>query len=282
MRVPLPAQTLMCPQHLAAPGSVGGARPRVLGVQYPILKDVKLRNSKLMTATAFCPCCRRKCCISIRLRFVVARVIAIPEVLQFSWLAVYHPFSLLEAFVSTPILPPISFKFPRAFMVTVSSSTSRRQRMVARSASAALAMAACAGLVGCGVPSVADDAGSPAPSLTVIASPSPLPTLTPSPSPSPTQSPTPAPLPIPTTQAPTPEPPAPPATQESESTPEEKTEAGGGAVAPAPVPEPKQEITYYDNCTAARAAGAAPLYQGEPGYRPALDRDKDGIACEIK
>ena len=93
MRVPLPAQTLMCPQHLAAPGSVGGARPRVLGVQYPILKDVKLRNSKLMTATAFCPCCRRKCCISIRLRFVVARVIAIPGVLQFSWLAVYHPFS---------------------------------------------------------------------------------------------------------------------------------------------------------------------------------------------
>lgn len=89
-------------------------------------------------------------------------------------------------------------------------------------------------------------------------------------------------MPIPTTQAPTPEPPAPPATQEPESTPEEETEAGGGAAAPAPVPEPKQEITYYDNCTAARAAGAAPLYQGEPGYRPALDRDKDGIACEIK
>ena len=167
---------------------------------------------------------------------------------------------------------------------------SGRQRMVERPASAALAMATCAGLAGCGVPSVADDAGSPAPSLTVIASPSPLPTPTPSPSPSPTpspapspaQSPTSAPLPIPTTQAPTPEPPAPPATQEPESTPEEKTEAGGGAAAPAPVPEPKQEITYYDNCTAARAAGAAPLYQGEPGYRPALDRDKDGIACEIK
>ena len=167
---------------------------------------------------------------------------------------------------------------------------SGRQRMVVRSASAALAMVTCAGLAGCGVPSVADDAGSPAPapSPTVTASPSPTPTPspspspTPSPAPSPTQSPTPAPLPIPTTQAPTPEPPAPPATQEPESTPEEETEAGGGAAAPAPVPEPKQEITYYDNCTAARAAGAAPLYQGEPGYRPALDRDKDGIACEIK
>jgi cell envelope opacity-associated protein A len=37
---------------------------------------------------------------------------------------------------------------------------------------------------------------------------------------------------------------------------------------------------YYANCTAARAAGAAPIYRGEPGYRSALDRDDDGIACE--
>jgi hypothetical protein len=37
---------------------------------------------------------------------------------------------------------------------------------------------------------------------------------------------------------------------------------------------------YYANCTAARAAGAAPIYRGDPGYRPALDRDDDGIACE--
>ena len=37
---------------------------------------------------------------------------------------------------------------------------------------------------------------------------------------------------------------------------------------------------YYQNCTAARAAGAAPIYRGEPGYRSALDRDNDGIACE--
>ena len=37
---------------------------------------------------------------------------------------------------------------------------------------------------------------------------------------------------------------------------------------------------YYDNCDAARAAGAAPLSRGEPGYRPALDRDSDGVACE--
>lgn len=37
---------------------------------------------------------------------------------------------------------------------------------------------------------------------------------------------------------------------------------------------------YYRNCAAARAAGAAPIYFGEPGYRPALDRDRDGVACE--
>ena len=37
---------------------------------------------------------------------------------------------------------------------------------------------------------------------------------------------------------------------------------------------------FFRNCEAARAAGAAPLYFGEPGYRPALDRDRDGVACE--
>lgn len=37
---------------------------------------------------------------------------------------------------------------------------------------------------------------------------------------------------------------------------------------------------YYKNCDAARAAGAAPIYEGQPGYRAGLDRDKDGVACE--
>jgi hypothetical protein len=37
---------------------------------------------------------------------------------------------------------------------------------------------------------------------------------------------------------------------------------------------------YFENCDAARAAGAAPIYRGEPGYRPGLDRDGDGVACE--
>jgi len=37
---------------------------------------------------------------------------------------------------------------------------------------------------------------------------------------------------------------------------------------------------YYANCAAAEAAGAAPLYRGDPGYRSGLDRDGDGVACE--
>lgn len=37
---------------------------------------------------------------------------------------------------------------------------------------------------------------------------------------------------------------------------------------------------YYQNCTAVRAAGKAPLYQGQPGYSTKLDRDRDGVACE--
>jgi hypothetical protein len=62
-------------------------------------------------------------------------------------------------------------------------------------------------------------------------------------------------------------------------------------VAPAPVPAapapvvpvpaaPAPAAAYYANCAAARAAGAAPLYAGSAGYRPALDRDSDGVACE--
>lgn len=36
----------------------------------------------------------------------------------------------------------------------------------------------------------------------------------------------------------------------------------------------------YANCSAARAAGAAPVRRGEPGYGQHLDRDNDGIGCE--
>lgn len=36
----------------------------------------------------------------------------------------------------------------------------------------------------------------------------------------------------------------------------------------------------YSDCDAARAAGAAPVYEGEPGFGPHLDGDGDGIGCE--
>jgi micrococcal nuclease len=50
-------------------------------------------------------------------------------------------------------------------------------------------------------------------------------------------------------------------------TPAEESSGGGGPA-------------YYPNCAAARAAGAAPIRAGEPGYRAALDRDRDGTACD--
>ncbi|MFZ2176353.1 MAG: excalibur calcium-binding domain-containing protein [Rhodococcus sp. (in: high G+C Gram-positive bacteria)] len=46
---------------------------------------------------------------------------------------------------------------------------------------------------------------------------------------------------------------------------------------PAPAPTPRAE---FKNCTEAREAGAAPVYRGDPGYAPHLDRDNDGIGCE--
>lgn len=82
----------------------------------------------------------------------------------------------------------------------------------------------------------------------------------------PTEEPAPAPAPAP---APDPEPAPAPST-----TP-----------APAPAPAPKKESgsggsAYYKNCDAARAAGAAPVRVGDPGYRKGLDRDGDGVGCE--
>ncbi|ROZ98873.1 DUF1524 domain-containing protein [Gordonia sp. OPL2] len=68
--------------------------------------------------------------------------------------------------------------------------------------------------------------------------------------------------PVPTTPAPTAT--RPPTTQTPMYVPPQDNGAGA----------------HYKNCSAARAAGAAPLYQGQPGYRSALDRDGDGVACE--
>ncbi|WP_343192908.1 excalibur calcium-binding domain-containing protein [Mizugakiibacter sediminis] len=36
----------------------------------------------------------------------------------------------------------------------------------------------------------------------------------------------------------------------------------------------------FASCAEARAAGAAPVRRGDPGYAPRLDRDNDGVGCE--
>ena len=37
---------------------------------------------------------------------------------------------------------------------------------------------------------------------------------------------------------------------------------------------------YYKNCAQASKSGAAPITSGQPGYRPGLDPNKNGVACE--
>ncbi len=79
---------------------------------------------------------------------------------------------------------------------------------------------------------------------------------------------------------------APPPVPTPAVTPPAKTTPA--AVPPKPTPPPAEPVApdpvpadvYYKNCTAAREAGAAPLLVGQPGYRSAMDRDNDGVACE--
>jgi hypothetical protein len=44
--------------------------------------------------------------------------------------------------------------------------------------------------------------------------------------------------------------------------------------------EPAPADTSYADCDAVRAAGAAPIRRGEPGWTDAFDGDGDGIGCE--
>lgn len=55
---------------------------------------------------------------------------------------------------------------------------------------------------------------------------------------------------------------------------------GTAAGSTAPAPNHNSSSVYYRNCAQVRAAGKAPLHRGDPGYRPQLDGDGDGIACE--
>jgi hypothetical protein len=75
-----------------------------------------------------------------------------------------------------------------------------------------------------------------------------------------------------------------PTSQLAPAPPAQPQPAPPAYVAPAPaVPAPAAPApaaVYYANCAAARAAGAAPLRAGQPGYREQMDGDRDGVACE--
>ena len=50
--------------------------------------------------------------------------------------------------------------------------------------------------------------------------------------------------------------------------------------AQAPASAPTQPSVFYKNCKEVKAAGAAPIRPGDPGWDPKFDRDGDGIGCE--
>lgn len=124
---------------------------------------------------------------------------------------------------------------------------------------------------------------TPKPSKTPTRTPTPTPTPTPTqpviaagdpkPQPNPDPDPKPAPKPVPVVAQPAqPAPVARPAQPAPVAQPAQ----------PAPVAQPAPQARYFANCTEAWRAGAAPIYRGQPGYAPHLDRDNDGKACEVR
>lgn len=64
-----------------------------------------------------------------------------------------------------------------------------------------------------------------------------------------------------------------------ESTSPSRTPARTRRATPKTSPSDTPSV-YFSSCAAVRAAGAVPLRRGDPGYRSALDRDGNGIACD--
>ena len=165
--------------------------------------------------------------------------------------------------MNAPFLSPIPPIFSRSSVSSVSSSTSKRRGLLRTSAPVLLALVLGVGLAGC------DDTASTssdAPSSTAPAE---------------SQQDSGSDGSADSEEAPAEEPAAEPTDDSSgwsgwfgggdsgsgEGSEEEAT----------PEPEPQKE--FYANCKEAKAAGAAPMYEGDPGYRPELDRNHDGIAC---
>ncbi|MCJ1677181.1 excalibur calcium-binding domain-containing protein [Streptomyces sp. APSN-46.1] len=72
--------------------------------------------------------------------------------------------------------------------------------------------------------------------------------------------------------------PAPAPTEDDSSS--SSTSTGGGSSIGGSSSTGGGGSAYYKNCAAARAAGAAPVHRGDPGYGRHLDRDGDGVGCE--
>jgi hypothetical protein len=47
-------------------------------------------------------------------------------------------------------------------------------------------------------------------------------------------------------------------------------------------PTPSRPAVYYKNCAEAHADGRWNIPEGDPAYRPALDKNHDGVACESR
>ena len=179
--------------------------------------------------------------------------------------------------MNVPVLSPISPIFSRSSVLSVSSSTSRRRGLLRASAPVLLALILGVGLAGCDdVSSTSSDAASsaaPAESQQDVGGGS----------------------------AGSEEAPAEESSEEPAAEPTDDSRGGSGWFGASDsgedsksgansesesrkksesTPEPQKE--FYANCKEAKAAGAAPMYKGDPGYRPELDRDKDGIACDKK
>lgn len=177
--------------------------------------------------------------------------------------------------MNVPVLSPISPIFSRSSVLSVSSSTSRRRGLLRTSAPVLLALVLGVGLAGCDdVSSAGSDAASSA-------------------APAESQQDTGG------GSAGSEEAPAEESGEEPAAEPTDDSRGGSGWFGGSDsgegsksgansesesqkksesTPEPQKE--FYANCKAAKAAGAAPLYRGDPGYREDLDGDKDGIACE--
>jgi hypothetical protein len=62
--------------------------------------------------------------------------------------------------------------------------------------------------------------------------------------------------------------------------PREDASGDGTASDDAGTDDAAEDRAPFANCTEARAAGAAPVHRGDPGYSSKLDRDGDGVGCQ--